>query len=217
MRTCTNSSPTCSRACTPPTGGAGRQSDRRRLAVFVYDCPDAEQQYHRGVVVNPSLVPPVERHLDEDQEGACQYAVSSRIWPALISPPSPASTTSVPRSRSAGTACLRAACSTSTTTSGHALHRSAVGAGAQESAEGVRRGTPGAVASPARHSISRVPNWSWTPPERLRLRSAWGTRSGTRRQRRTEHPPPTTGPLGSTTPSPGPTSPRRTTHSRTEP
>ncbi|HPJ19146.1 MAG: peptide deformylase [Actinobacteria bacterium] len=39
------------------------------LRVFVYDCPDAEQQYHRGVVVNPSLVPPVERHLDEDQEG----------------------------------------------------------------------------------------------------------------------------------------------------
>ena len=37
------------------------------LRVFVYDCPDAEQQYHRGVVVNPSLVPPVERHLDEDQ------------------------------------------------------------------------------------------------------------------------------------------------------
>lgn len=39
------------------------------VRVFVYDCPDDNQQYHRGVVINPSLVPPAKRHLDEDQEG----------------------------------------------------------------------------------------------------------------------------------------------------
>jgi peptide deformylase len=39
------------------------------LRVFVYDCPDADQQYHRGVMINPTPVPPAERHLDEDEEG----------------------------------------------------------------------------------------------------------------------------------------------------
>ena len=37
--------------------------------VFVYDCPDANQVFHRGVMINPTLLPPAERHLDEDDEG----------------------------------------------------------------------------------------------------------------------------------------------------
>ena len=39
------------------------------VRVFVYDCPDDEQVFHRGVVINPTLVPPAERHLEEDDEG----------------------------------------------------------------------------------------------------------------------------------------------------
>lgn len=39
--------------------------------VFVYDCPDADERMHRGVVINPVLeVPDVgERNLDDDDEG----------------------------------------------------------------------------------------------------------------------------------------------------
>ena len=37
--------------------------------VFVYDCPDDKQVYHRGVMVNPTLLPPAERHLESDDEG----------------------------------------------------------------------------------------------------------------------------------------------------
>ena len=39
------------------------------LQVFVYDCPDADQKFHRGVMINPSLELPVERRLDDDEEG----------------------------------------------------------------------------------------------------------------------------------------------------
>ena len=39
------------------------------LRVFVYDCHDADDRWYRGVVVNPELVLPEERHLDEDDEG----------------------------------------------------------------------------------------------------------------------------------------------------
>jgi len=40
-------------------------------AVFVYDCPDADEVRQRGVVCNPKLLdlPSTERQLDEDQEG----------------------------------------------------------------------------------------------------------------------------------------------------
>jgi peptide deformylase len=43
----------------------------RTESVFVYDCPDAEQVAHRGVVVNPVLHLPAasDRVLDEDAEG----------------------------------------------------------------------------------------------------------------------------------------------------
>jgi peptide deformylase len=41
------------------------------LRVFVYDCPDADDVYHKGVVVNPTLVLPElgDRHLEADDEG----------------------------------------------------------------------------------------------------------------------------------------------------
>ncbi|MEZ5184168.1 MAG: peptide deformylase [Candidatus Nanopelagicales bacterium] len=39
------------------------------VRVFVYDCPDADQKYHRGVMINPTLVMPAERRLDSDDEG----------------------------------------------------------------------------------------------------------------------------------------------------
>lgn len=41
------------------------------VAVFVLDCPDADQRRHRGVVCNPVLDLPTgrERHLVEDDEG----------------------------------------------------------------------------------------------------------------------------------------------------
>lgn len=39
------------------------------VQVFVYDCHDAADRWHRGVVVNPHLIAPVERHLDESEEG----------------------------------------------------------------------------------------------------------------------------------------------------
>jgi peptide deformylase len=43
----------------------------RTESVFVYDCPDADQVRHRGVVVNPVLHLPDlgDRVLDEDEEG----------------------------------------------------------------------------------------------------------------------------------------------------
>ena len=37
--------------------------------VFIYDCPDDNHVMHRGVVVNPSLVLPAERRLDDGDEG----------------------------------------------------------------------------------------------------------------------------------------------------
>ncbi|WP_173524166.1 peptide deformylase [Nonomuraea antri] len=41
------------------------------LRVFVYDCPDADGEYHKGVVVNPELELPGlgERRLDPGEEG----------------------------------------------------------------------------------------------------------------------------------------------------
>lgn len=39
------------------------------LRVFIFDCPDENLVMHRGVVVNPSLLEPVERHLDDGDEG----------------------------------------------------------------------------------------------------------------------------------------------------
>lgn len=41
------------------------------LAMFVFDCPDADDVSHQGVVCNPTIVLPqgVDRHLDEDDEG----------------------------------------------------------------------------------------------------------------------------------------------------
>ncbi|GAA3658910.1 peptide deformylase [Nonomuraea antimicrobica] len=50
------------------------------LRVFVYDCPDADGERHKGVVVNPELELPGlgERRLDADDEGCLsvpgQYA-----------------------------------------------------------------------------------------------------------------------------------------------
>ena len=59
------------------------------LRVFVYDCPDADQQYHRGVMINPTPVPPAERHLDEDEEGCLsvrgQFAPLARPDSATVS------------------------------------------------------------------------------------------------------------------------------------
>lgn len=52
--------------------------------VFVYDCPDADHVRHRGVVVNPVLVPldVADRHLEEDDEGCLsvlgQHALLAR-------------------------------------------------------------------------------------------------------------------------------------------
>lgn len=45
------------------------------LAVFVFDCPDAEGLRHQGVVCNPELeLPEVgERRLDDDDEGCLSY------------------------------------------------------------------------------------------------------------------------------------------------
>ena len=39
------------------------------LQVFVYDCPDADHQMHRGVMINPTLELPEERRLDDYEEG----------------------------------------------------------------------------------------------------------------------------------------------------
>ena len=39
------------------------------LQVFVYDCPDEAQRYHRGVMINATLLDPATRYLDEDEEG----------------------------------------------------------------------------------------------------------------------------------------------------
>jgi peptide deformylase len=45
------------------------------LAVFVFDCPDAEGVLHRGVVCNPVVDLPEgrERRLDDDDEGCLSY------------------------------------------------------------------------------------------------------------------------------------------------
>ena len=45
------------------------------LAVFVYDCPDADGEIHRGVVCNPVVELPEgrERRLDEGDEGCLSY------------------------------------------------------------------------------------------------------------------------------------------------
>lgn len=45
------------------------------LAVFVFDCPDAEGQQVAGVVCNPVLTLPVgrDRQLDDDDEGCLSY------------------------------------------------------------------------------------------------------------------------------------------------
>lgn len=39
------------------------------LKVFVFDCPDEDGAHVRGVVCNPVLTLPVERHLEEGDEG----------------------------------------------------------------------------------------------------------------------------------------------------
>ena len=39
------------------------------LQVFVYDCPDANDAFHRGVMINATLLEPETRYLDEDEEG----------------------------------------------------------------------------------------------------------------------------------------------------
>jgi peptide deformylase len=39
------------------------------LQVFVYDCHDASDRWFRGVVINPELLEPATRYLDEDEEG----------------------------------------------------------------------------------------------------------------------------------------------------
>lgn len=41
------------------------------LAVFVFDCPDADDVFHQGVVCNPTLILPegTDRHLDDGEEG----------------------------------------------------------------------------------------------------------------------------------------------------
>ncbi len=45
------------------------------LAVFVFDCPDADGTMHRGIVCNPSLSLPEgrERRLDDSEEGCLSY------------------------------------------------------------------------------------------------------------------------------------------------
>jgi peptide deformylase len=45
------------------------------LAVFVFDCPDADRVTHRGVVCNPIVEVPEgsDRKLDEDEEGCLSY------------------------------------------------------------------------------------------------------------------------------------------------
>ena len=45
------------------------------LAVFVFDCPDAEGVLHRGIVCNPDVHLPEgrERRLDDDDEGCLSY------------------------------------------------------------------------------------------------------------------------------------------------
>jgi peptide deformylase len=49
-------------------------------AVFVYDCPDAEDVRHKGVVCNPVLedLPADQRSLDEDAEGC--LSVWGQFW-----------------------------------------------------------------------------------------------------------------------------------------
>lgn len=37
--------------------------------AFVYDCPDGDGVHHRGVMINPTLLQPKQRTLDEDDEG----------------------------------------------------------------------------------------------------------------------------------------------------
>ncbi|MEV4018115.1 peptide deformylase [Nonomuraea angiospora] len=60
------------------------------LRVFIYDCPDADGEHHKGVVVNPTLeLPEVgERHLDADDEGCLsvpgQYAPLPRPDKATV-------------------------------------------------------------------------------------------------------------------------------------
>jgi peptide deformylase len=39
------------------------------LQVFVFDCPDASDKHHRGVMINPVLELPAKRRLDNDEEG----------------------------------------------------------------------------------------------------------------------------------------------------
>lgn len=45
------------------------------LAIFVFDCPDAEDNRVVGVVCNPTLTLPEgnDRHLDDDQEGCLSH------------------------------------------------------------------------------------------------------------------------------------------------
>lgn len=45
------------------------------LAVFVYDCSDAEHTYHQGVICNPTVSLPEgrDRSLDEGEEGCLSY------------------------------------------------------------------------------------------------------------------------------------------------
>ncbi|MEV0594900.1 peptide deformylase [Nonomuraea cavernae] len=60
------------------------------LRVFVYDCPDADDEHHKGVVINPTLeLPPVgERRLDAGEEGCLsvpgQYAPLPRPDHAVV-------------------------------------------------------------------------------------------------------------------------------------
>ncbi len=45
------------------------------LAIFVYDCPDASGEHHRGVICNPRVTTPEgpERRLDTGEEGCLSF------------------------------------------------------------------------------------------------------------------------------------------------
>ncbi|MDO5091914.1 MAG: peptide deformylase [Propionibacteriaceae bacterium] len=45
------------------------------LAVFVFECPDADDKIHRGVVCNPTVELPTgnDRHLDASEEGCLSW------------------------------------------------------------------------------------------------------------------------------------------------
>lgn len=47
----------------------------RDLSVFVYECPDAADRIHRGVICNPQVSTPTgkDRHLDSTEEGCLSF------------------------------------------------------------------------------------------------------------------------------------------------